>query len=93
VAEPKIKKEELRVEEIGHAVMELAGLNKENYIAGIELSLSIYNANIKLLGKQMESWLALQHDYADLMKEFVGISWRRDGLAGGHSEKPFCRPT
>ncbi|HEX3034852.1 MAG TPA: hypothetical protein VHT73_06910 [Thermodesulfobacteriota bacterium] len=71
MAGPKIKKiEELRVEEVEYALGELTGLVKENYIAGIELSISIWNENVRLLRNQMDSWLILQQDYANLMKEF-----------------------
>ena len=91
VAEPKIKREELTVEEIEHAYGELIDVAKENYIAGIELSLSIYSENVRLLGKQMESWFALQHDYADLMRVFLGkFPGEGMGLWGGTLKNPFA---
>ena len=92
MAEPRIKKkEELRVENIEYTVGELTGLIKENYIAGLELSLSIYNENVKLLEKQMESWLAVQHDCADVMKEFLGkFPGEGAGLWGGSIKNPIA---
>ncbi|HSE83885.1 MAG TPA: hypothetical protein VLB01_05005 [Thermodesulfobacteriota bacterium] len=91
MAEPRIKNEEFKVEEIEYAFGELRGLMKENYITGIELSLSMYNENARLLQRQMESWFALQHDYADLMKEFLRkFPAEGMGLQEGSLKNPFA---
>ena len=91
MAEPKIKNGELKAEEVDYAFGELAGLMKENYMTGIGLSLSMYNENARLLQRQMESWFALQHDYADLMKEFLRkFPGEGMGLQEGSLKSPFA---
>jgi hypothetical protein len=63
-------KEELTVREVTDFTREAIGLVKESYLMGLELSVFLWNENLKLLNSQIDNWFVLQQDYANFMKDF-----------------------
>jgi hypothetical protein len=51
------------------AIMTATGLVKENYLVGFELTISLWEENLKVLNSQLNKWLSLQGDYLNLMKD------------------------
>ena len=58
--------------DITDVVKETNGLFKENYLAGLELTTSLWEENLRFLNTQVEQWLNFQRDYIDAVMEFYG---------------------
>ena len=63
-----VKREE-KVRDITDVVKEASGLVKENYLAGLELTISLWEENLKALSSQLDKWFVLQGDYINLMRD------------------------
>ncbi len=66
-----VKKEELKVGDIADALKEASSLVKENYLAGLELTISLWEENLKVLNSQLDKWFVLQGDYINLMRDLA----------------------
>jgi hypothetical protein len=55
--------------DITDVVKETNGLFKENYLAGLELTTSLWEENLKVLSSQLDRWFALQRDYTNLVRD------------------------
>jgi len=56
-------KETLRAKDFTNSVKEITGLVRENYLDGLELSLSILEENRKALNSQVDQWFKFQQTY------------------------------
>ncbi len=45
------------------------GLVKENFLAGFDLTIFLWEENLKVLNSQLDKWLSLQRDYINLMRD------------------------
>jgi hypothetical protein len=63
------KKEALKVKDFTDTVKEITGLVRDSYLNGIELALSLWEENIKILNTQVDHWLDLEKDYINTLKD------------------------
>ena len=64
----KKKEVEVKVEDFSDFVKGLSGLVKENYLSGLELSLSLWEENQKFVNAQLEQLFTAQKEYAAQLK-------------------------
>jgi hypothetical protein len=65
----KAKNEALKVKNSEDAIKTATGLVKESFLAGFELTISLWEENLKVLNSQLDKWLSLQRDYINLMRD------------------------
>ena len=65
-------KETLNVKDFTETVKEITGLVKENYLNGLELSLSILEGNRKALNSQVDQWIKFQQTYVNAGRKLYG---------------------
>ena len=62
-------KETQKVKDFTEAVKGITGLVKENYLNGVELALSLWEENQKVLNAQVDQWLNLQQEFIKVGRE------------------------
>ncbi len=91
----QMKKEELKLEDYVDATKELTGLVKHNYLAGLQVCLSLWEANQKIVSSQVDQWMAMQEGCMaltrDLLEKFpaeIVKFWNENfKTVGGHLDK------
>lgn len=63
-------KDALKVKDLTETVKGLTGLVKENYLNGVELALSLWAENLKVLDSQVDQWFSFQQEYVKTGKEW-----------------------
>jgi len=63
-------KETLKVKDFTETVKGITGLVKENYLNGVELALSLWTENLKVLDSQVDQWFGFQQEYVKTGKEW-----------------------
>ncbi|MBI2488001.1 MAG: hypothetical protein HYW01_13880 [Deltaproteobacteria bacterium] len=63
-------KETFKVKDLTETVKGLTGLVKENYLNGVELALSVWAENLKVLDNQVDQLFNFQQEYIKAGKEF-----------------------
>jgi len=63
-------KETLKVKDFTETVKGITGLVKENYLNGVELALSFWTENLKVLDSQVDQWFGFQQEYVKTSKEW-----------------------
>jgi molecular chaperone GrpE (heat shock protein) len=64
------EKKEATVRDFTDTVKEITGVVKESYLNGLELALSLWEENLRVLNSQLDKWLSLQQDYVKAGKEY-----------------------
>jgi len=62
------KKKEVKVEDYSEFLKGVSGLVKENYLSGLNIALSLWEENRKLVNAQVEQLFTVQKEYADQIK-------------------------
>jgi hypothetical protein len=63
-------KETLKVKDLNETVKGITGLVKDNYLNGVELTLYLWEENLKALNTQVDRWLNFQQDYIKARRGF-----------------------
>lgn len=64
--------EVIKVRDYIDIATELTGLVRENYLMGFQFGLSLWEANLKVINKQIEQWMVVQESYAARIRELIG---------------------
>ncbi|MBI2486566.1 MAG: hypothetical protein HYW01_06340 [Deltaproteobacteria bacterium] len=89
---PEVKREELKIRDITDAMKGVSVLVKENFLVGFDLTISLWEENLKVLSSQLDKWLSLQRDYINLMRDFSeklpneGMKMWSEGLKPLHAQ-------
>jgi len=67
----EVKKKEAGSRDIVDLFKGLTDLARENYKMGLELSISLWEENLRHITSQVNQWLVWQEDYNRLMKDLV----------------------
>lgn len=67
-----LKAVETKVKDFTDTVKGLTGLVKESYLNGVDLYLSLWTENLKVLDSQVDQWLNLQQEYINTGKDLYG---------------------
>ncbi len=62
------KKKEVKVEEFSEFFKGISGLAKENYLSSIDVALSLWEENQKLVNAQIEQFFTVQKGYTEQIK-------------------------
>jgi hypothetical protein len=62
-------KETFKVKDLTETVKGIAGLVKENYLSSVELALSLWEGNLKILHSQVDQFLNFHQDYIKAGRE------------------------
>jgi hypothetical protein len=89
----EVKMPDLKIADITDVIKETNGLVKENYLAGFELTISLWEENLKVLSSQFDKWVASQKDCMNLMKDFQGKSSTEATNGWGIGLKPLVAQT
>ena len=87
-----VKREELKVRDITDAIKTATGLVKENFLVGFDLTISLWEENLKVLSSQLDKWLSLQRDYINLVRDVSekfpneGVRMWSEGLKPLHAQ-------
>jgi gas vesicle protein len=65
-----VRKETQKVKDFAETVKEVTGQVKENYLNGLEFTLSLWEENLKVLNAQVDQWLDLQQELIGAGREF-----------------------
>lgn len=63
------RKEAQHVRDVTEIFKEITGLVKENYLNGVEIWISLWEENLKIINSQLENWLNIQQGYLNSLKE------------------------
>ncbi|MGH7808553.1 MAG: hypothetical protein ACRENT_10730 [Thermodesulfobacteriota bacterium] len=88
----KVKREALKVGDSTDAIKAATGSVKENYLVGFELTISLWEENLKLLSSQLDKWLNLQRDYINHIRN-ISEKFLNEGMRWSEDLKPLHAQT
>jgi DNA repair ATPase RecN len=63
------RKEVQHVRDVTETLKEITSIVKENYLNSVELWVSLWEENLKVINSQLENWLNMQQSYLNSLKE------------------------